>query len=462
MKKSPSKPNYQDFVNAVRAKGRLPQYGLGDIVKGIGQVALAPVTGGASLLGVGGLPSPGEVAHGVVSGLTPQSDFQSQLAPTVQQNYSPIIDQAGQQALAGFGQAQGNIANQQALAQQFLAQGQGQGPNPAQAQLAQNTGANVANQAALQAGQRGAASNVGLMARQAGQQGAATQQAATGQAATLQAQQQIAAQQAAAQQQAQIGQQIAQQQQVANQLFGTGAGALNTQNANQIANYGQVNQTNAATAAANAAAQQKTSGGLLGGIGSALSMGLFADGGQVPKPAPTPVPQTIPGTPEDKKRIQDSFNQATGFADGGMLGVDTSLPTQVGQSALQMQMPQQSFASRFLSGMSNPEESFNKGVGDLGGALGGKLKGLMASDGGKIPSHPVVGEQLAAKGMKVPGKAKVSGDSLKNDTVPAMLSPGEIVLPKSVVDAPDAPKRAMAFVQAIQAKQRSGKRGKRG
>jgi hypothetical protein len=35
-------------------------------------------------------------------------------------------------------------------------------------------------------------------------------------------------------------------------------------------------------------------------------------------------------------------------------------------------------------------------------------------------------------GSYVPGKAKVEGDSEKNDTVPAMLSPGELVIPRSV------------------------------
>ena len=33
-------------------------------------------------------------------------------------------------------------------------------------------------------------------------------------------------------------------------------------------------------------------------------------------------------------------------------------------------------------------------------------------------------------GGKVGGKARKSGDSLKNDTVPAMLSPGEVVIPR--------------------------------
>ncbi len=71
---------------------------------------------------------------------------------------------------------------------------------------------------------------------------------------------------------------------------------------------------------------------------------------------------------------------------------------------------------------------------------------------------PVVGEQLAAKGKMVPGKPKVTGDNLKNDVVPAMLSPGEIVIPRSIAQHPDAPSRAAAFVQAIQAKHRANRK----
>jgi len=38
-----------------------------------------------------------------------------------------------------------------------------------------------------------------------------------------------------------------------------------------------------------------------------------------------------------------------------------------------------------------------------------------------------------AQGGKVGGNARVNGDSLKNDVVPALLSPGELVIPRSVV-----------------------------
>ena len=57
-----------------------------------------------------------------------------------------------------------------------------------------------------------------------------------------------------------------------------------------------------------------------------------------------------------------------------------------------------------------------------------------------------------SKGGKVPGKPRVFGDSEANDTVPAKLSPGEIVLPRSVAQHPNAPAAAAAFVQAVKAR----------
>ena len=56
------------------------------------------------------------------------------------------------------------------------------------------------------------------------------------------------------------------------------------------------------------------------------------------------------------------------------------------------------------------------------------------------------------QGGEIPGRAKLPGDRLQNDTVPALLSPGEIVIPRSVAQAPDAPEKTAAFVAAIKAK----------
>lgn len=56
---------------------------------------------------------------------------------------------------------------------------------------------------------------------------------------------------------------------------------------------------------------------------------------------------------------------------------------------------------------------------------------------------------LFSKGGEVPGKAKKPGDSIENDTVPAMLSPGEVVLPKSVTESDNAPELAKEFVKNL-------------
>lgn len=96
-----------------------------------------------------------------------------------------------------------------------------------------------------------------------------------------------------------------------------------------------------------------------------------------------------------------------------------------------------------------------------GSAMGGLMNGLggavgKMNQGGEVPqqsmgfSSAVMNHLNNMKsGGMVHGQAKVSGDSVKNDTVPAMLSPGEIVIPRSKVNDPKA---AKAFVDAILAK----------
>jgi len=189
---------------------------------------------------------------------------------------------AQQQAFLQQVQAQNGLGNQTNVFNQLANIAAGKGPNPAQAQLAQATGANVANQAALMAGQRGANANVGLMARQAAQQGAQTQQQAAGQAASLQAQQSLNALQG-------MGQLA--NQQAAQQAAATGAvtGAQQSQQQALLNSIAQANnarvgiQSNINTANAGLAGQQMQQqgnliGNLTGGIGSALGL---AEGGEV-------------------------------------------------------------------------------------------------------------------------------------------------------------------------------------
>lgn len=131
------------------------------------------------------------------------------------------------------------------------------------------------------------------------------------------------------------------------------------------------------------------------------------------------------------------------------------------------------------SSVNSANAATNSGLfGVLGSGLGGLAKGagaavVAAASGGLIneptsfagkhlkgfaSGGPINGEMLAAEGKMVPGKAAVSGDSLKNDTQPAMLSPGEIVIPRHVVNSKDPVGNSAKFVQAVLAKQRM-KRG---
>lgn len=55
-------------------------------------------------------------------------------------------------------------------------------------------------------------------------------------------------------------------------------------------------------------------------------------------------------------------------------------------------------------------------------------------------------QAFMSDGGQVPGRARVFGDDEKNDTVPAMLSPGEIVVPRSMANDPEA---AANFARAV-------------
>lgn len=77
----------------------------------------------------------------------------------------------------------------------------------------------------------------------------------------------------------------------------------------------------------------------------------------------------------------------------------------------------------------------------VGGILGAGSTGLGAAMG-------------KAHGGLIPGHAAVTGNSPRNDTVPSLLSPGEIVLPRSVTQSADAPAKAKAFLEAIKKKHR--------
>jgi hypothetical protein len=75
-------------------------------------------------------------------------------------------------------------------------------------------------------------------------------------------------------------------------------------------------------------------------------------------------------------------------------------------------------------------------------AKGGMVKNL--KQGGRV------------KADNLKEKAKVRGNSYSNDTIPAMLSEDEVVIPRDVMQSKDPVKNAAKFVQAILAKKRVG------
>lgn len=421
----------------------------------------------------------GDIAKGLASDFTVQNQYQAQLAPTSSTDYSGIIGNAASNSLAGYNGFQKNQDQQQGLFGNLQSVANGNGPNPAQNMLNQATGANVANQAALMASQRGAGANAGLLARQAAMAGSGTQQQAAGQAATLQSQQQLNALNAQSGVLGQMGNQNIAEQGANNSLFGAATGAQNTQDANTISNYGNAQGLNQKTAQNNADATNKTLGGLTNGIGAIAA--LFAHGGQVPSHfqhmhalyhADNPKLATVP----EKYR----------FANGGAVPNPTSTATNTGTStatSTALSVDQRKTKAQKLNDIMDPNSTASVGYADGGDVLAPDFKGVqrrignwategqtdlqmkaaksVAQNGGESQMLPPDMKSTTAvsdyrSGGSVSGMAKVAGDSLKNDTQPAMLSPKEIVLPRSITMAPDAPEKAKAFVEAILRKQGHG------
>lgn len=317
-----------------------------------------------------------------------------------------------QQALVNALQAQGGIGNQSQALEMFRQQALGQGPNPAQQQLANATGANTANQAALMAGQRGTSGNAGLMARQIAQQGAANQQNLAGQSAALQAQQQLAGQQLfgnlATQQVGQQQQAVGGQNQFAQGLYGQTLQGMGNFNNAQVANTQQYNSANSKLNEQ----LQKSQLGLGAGIGAGIA-GLAPQIGQ-------------------------SFGNLLG--DTGKFGKE-----------MQIQSMQNITPKNFNDANVNRDIQNSAHGGMIGYAMGGQANMQKNYDNGPRSKAGHAFCNMKAGG-KVEGQAQVVGDSERNDTVPAMLSPGEIVIPRSILQGKNPAQGAAKFVQAILAK----------
>lgn len=294
----------------------------------------------------------------------------------------------------------------QALANQAL----GKAPSITEAQLKQAMDRNLSQQIAAAKANR--AVNPALQARMVNQQAGQAAQATAQQAAINRLAEQQANQQ-------QFANYLGQQQQAGAQyLSGAGqsqSGVMNTQFANQQRG---INMFQGAAQAGMSAAAMMSDRNLKTLIkkynkGGVVKPKKMADGGKVS--ASNSIENIVGGA-----GVPDAFADKDSMQKmGGNLG-------------------------SILSKLGAPDATMMAGgpMDALGGA--GGAEGLMAA-------APMM---VANKGAVVPGQAKVNGDSEKNDTVPALLSPGEVVVPRTVV-AKGSKAVAKFVAQAIKEKQGS-------
>ncbi len=383
--------------------------------------------------------------------------------------------------------AQQKESDQKQFEQQLADITQGKGPSLSGQLLQQQAMQNAQATNALIAGQRGV--NTGMALRQALQQQGLANQQAMQQAQVGRSQEQMGA----------LG--LRQQQYQANRQFD-----LAQRQQQQQYDLG-VRQINAGIEMQNAANTSSLLGGVIGGgagIGAAALMSDenqktdIQDGDQaaydfldalqahkykykdasLPGAAPgeqlgvmaqdveqSPGAQMVQDTPQGKmldpskgfgavlaaqanlhERLK-ALEGGKGYAAGGF--VDYSIPLKQGHGGQELMGASQGIASMMSKrGMAKAPVAptpFEPEIIDQGGYMQPMVP-AGATDIAKV------GQMYAAHGAYVPGKAKVAGDSPKNDTVPAMLSPGEIVIPRS--KAKDADK-AKAFIDELMRKKKA-------
>lgn len=333
-------------------------------------------------------------AAGFVSGINQDQTDASYFEDTNAVNQAMAFQRAAQV---------GGLSNQSAQYNQLANVANGTGPNPALDQLNNTTGANVANQAALMASQRGTSANPGMIARLAAQQGAATQQQAVGQGAALESQQRLNAMQAAA---GVAGQQVAEQ------------GAANAAYTNAAQNWRQSQLNQQANFDASVAGVSNSNNTTNAGIDQNQAQ-MWANLGS------------------NLGKVGGSLGSLGGASSGGGGGVDLSSVNNSSASN-SLSLPALGSSAEYAKG--GTVEKISPVMAHLTGQRRGLSVGTRLMQGGNVPGKPAVG------GAK---------NSYKNDTVSAKLSPGEIVIPRSITMGNDPVNKAAAFVAATMAK--SGK-----
>lgn len=381
--------------------------------------------------------------------------FAAQAAPIQGQDFTGNL-------ASSQGQYNQVFNNQNTLGNILMNEANGSGPNPAALETQHMNENAIKSNAGMVASQQGI--SPALAARLAAQNSAGMQQQAAGQGALQNMNQQLAVQGA-------LGNLYGQQAGEANTMNSTNQNALAAYNTAQVGSTSNQNNTNQATSAQNAA----TSAGMVGGLAKGLSAGLFAKGGVVPaQPMP---PQNLD--------VGGPVIQNWGFGGGADINSGAanmaSKYISAGGDALEKDLGGSAPLGSLLGGggggdsgggsMNGMEMAGGPMDAMGGGAGGGGIESLvlLAASGGEIPEHldhmakiyhpDFSTAKLKSQGGNVPGTPQVPGkkDTVKNDTVATMLSPGEIVLPRSVTQSKDPVKAAADFVaEKLRSKKGSG------
>ena len=150
------------------------------------------------------------------------------------------------------------------------------------------------------------------------------------------------------------------------------------------------------------------------------------------------------------------------------LGAQSQLGTAIGQQG-QMGLGLAGLGTQGQLGQNNEyinQQQIAAGQNATNAGLGNQLLGSIAKGASSAFGIPAVtgvagmwtgGPIDYRDGGSIPGHAVVAGDSRRNDTVPIMASPDEIMIPRSITTHPDAPELAKQFVEGILAKKGKGK-----
>lgn len=147
--------------------------------------------------------------------------------------------------------------------------------------------------------------------------------------------------------------------------------------------------------------------------------------------------------------------QQAGFL-SGLIGAGATAINPAAGAAMAMQggangPPASANTSQYAPYQAQPAAGFGNALNYANGGI--ITQDMPMSAGGYIQKYCMGGPAMSQGGMSmkqgghVPGKAQVPGDSTQNDTVHAKLSPGEFVVPRSVVQ--NHPEDIASLLQAM-------------